>query len=100
MLENRKKEDNLNDCLLSVDGTDFCLAKKYSKRYNSYKFKKSGYRFEVGLCIKTGDICWWRGPNPPGDWNDNMIFNYALAKNWRKVRGVRLTKGTVGVHGG
>jgi len=33
-----------NDCLLSVDGTDFCVAKSYERPYNSYKFKKSGLR--------------------------------------------------------
>ena len=53
----------------------------YSKPYYSYKFKRSGYRYEVGLCIKSGDICWWHGPYEPGDWNDQMIFEDALAKN-------------------
>jgi hypothetical protein len=55
-----------NDCLLSVDGTDFRAAKSYEKPYYSYKFKKSGFRYEVALCIKTGDICWWAGPYLPG----------------------------------
>jgi hypothetical protein len=53
----------------------------YSKPYYSYKFMWSGYRYMVGLCIKTGDICWWHGPYEPGDWNDQMIFEDALAKN-------------------
>ena len=77
---NRFVGDVGNDCLLSVDGTDFRIAKGYSKDLYSYKFKKSGYRYEVGLNIKTGDICWWHGPYPPGIWNDNMIFRDALAK--------------------
>ena len=68
----------LNDCMLSVDGTDFRLAMGYSKPFWSYKFKKSGVRYEVGLCIKTGDICWWNGPSEPGSWNDEMIFKDAL----------------------
>ena len=67
-----------NDCLLSVDGTDFRVAKSYEKPYYSYKFKKSGFRYEVALCIKTGDICWWAGPYLPGIWNDNMIFQDGL----------------------
>ena len=46
-----------------------------------YKFKRSGYRYKVGLCIKTGNICWWNGPYQPGDWNDQMIFKDALEKN-------------------
>jgi hypothetical protein len=67
-----------NDCLLSVDGTDFCVAKSYEKPLFSYKFKKSGFRYEVALCIKTGAICWWAGPYLPGNWNDNMIFRDGL----------------------
>jgi hypothetical protein len=70
-----------NDCLLSVDGTDFCLAMGWSKPYYSYKFKRSRYRYEVGLCMKAGNICWWNGPYEPGDWNDEMIFKDVLAKN-------------------
>ena len=57
--ENRKKEDTGNDCLLST----------YSK-----KSKKSALRYEVGLCIKTGDICWVNGGYPPGKKNDDMLY--------------------------
>ena len=64
--------------MLSVDGTDFRVAKSYEKPFYSYKFKKSGLRYEVALCIKTGDICWTAGPYLPGIWNDNMIFNNGL----------------------
>ena len=32
----------------------------------------------MGLCIRTGDICWWNGPYEPGIWNDGMIFEDAL----------------------
>ena len=67
-----------NNCLLSVDGTDFCVAKSYKKPYYSYKFKKSGFLYKVALCIKTGNICWWAGPYLLGIWNDNMIFQDGL----------------------
>lgn len=50
----------------------------YWKGFYSYKFKKCGLRYEVGLNIITGDICWWFGPFPPGEFNDDMIFNMAL----------------------
>jgi len=62
----------LHNCMLSVDGTDFRLAIGCSKPFWSFKFKKSGMRYEVGLCIKTGEICWWNGPYELGDWNDNF----------------------------
>jgi hypothetical protein len=41
--ENRKVGDVGTDCLKSVDGTDFHVAKSYEKPYYSYKFKKLGF---------------------------------------------------------
>ena len=43
--------DEGNDCLLSVDGTDF-LSPQYGKKWYSHKFKHSGLRYEVALCTK------------------------------------------------
>ena len=74
LFENRKVGDVGNDCLLSVDGTDFCVTKSYERPYYSYKFKS----YEVALCINTGNICWWAGPYLPGIWNENMIFQDGL----------------------
>lgn len=79
MFENRKRGDTGNDCLLSDDGLDLRIALGYAKDFWSYKFKKSGLRYEVALCIKTGDICWWNGPFQPGVYNDDMVFNKGLA---------------------
>ncbi len=76
LFENRKVGDVGNNCLLSVDGTDFHVAKSYEKPpYYSYKFKKLGFCYEV---VKTGNICWWAGPYLPGIWNNNMIFQDGL----------------------
>ena len=30
-------------------------------------------RYEVGICIQTGEIVWINGPFPPGDWPDVNI---------------------------
>ena len=78
--ENRKIGDTLNDCLLSVDGTDFQIAMSYRKEFYSFKFKKSGLRYEVGLNIKTGDICWVYGPFPPGDYNDPKFSTWLFGE--------------------
>jgi hypothetical protein len=51
--ENRKKGYVGNDCLLSIDGADFQIAMGYWKPFWSYKFKKSGLCYEVGLNILT-----------------------------------------------
>ncbi len=97
LFEHRKVEDVRNDCLLSVNGTDFRVAKSYEKPYYSYKFKKWGFHYKVALCIKTGDICWWVGPYLPGIWNDNMIFQDGLVHFWRRGRGVRWMMATKAV---
>lgn len=78
LFENRKKEDTGNDCLLSIDGTDIRITLPTCKQLYSKKSKKSALRYEVGLCIKTGDICWVNGGYPPGEKNDDMIFQDAL----------------------
>ena len=79
--EDRFEGDTGNDCLMSVDGTDFRIAASYKKSLYSYKFKKSALRYEVGICIKTGKICWWNGPFLLGDENDDMIFQQGLAQD-------------------
>ena len=80
MWENRKRLDNGNDCLVSVDGVDFQIAEPYpyekvwSRRWFSNKFKGPGLRYELALCIMTGDIVWANGPYPPGLYSDYKIF--------------------------
>jgi len=81
--DNRYQNDIGNDCLVSVDGTDFrcrgrkLLSGKPDKHYYTPKFKGPGYRYEVALCIRTSDIVWIAGPYLPGVYNDLMIF-----RNW------------------
>ena len=83
--ENRYNSDVGNDCIISVDCTDckFCIDKGKSKKsvkkaFWSYKFRKSGLRYEVGVCIKTGYIVWIHGPFPCGRYNDVTIFRHCL----------------------
>ena len=66
-----------NDCLITVDGTDFRIAEQ-GKIFYSHKYKKSGLRYEVGLCILTGDIVWINGPYECGTWPDISIFRNSL----------------------
>ena len=71
--------------MLLLDGTSLRIAKDYSKPFWSYKFNKSGLRYEVALCIQTGSICWWIKPYAPGKWNDLSIFRDGLV--WMLERG-------------
>jgi len=62
----------------SLDGTDFRFGAT-AKEMWSYKFKKGGIRYQVVLCIKTGDIVLVDGPYPPGLINDlSSICFYIL----------------------
>jgi hypothetical protein len=80
---------------MTVDGTDFEIRQptlkseiikkltrddriRYKKSWYSHKFKGPGLRYEVGVCIKTGVICWVNGPFKPGLYNDLMIFRNKL----------------------
>ena len=69
-----------NDCLISVDGTDFRVPER-GKQWYSHKFKKSGVRYEIGLCIRTGVIVWIHGPFNCGEWNDIAIFRDSLCSH-------------------
>ena len=76
--ENRFKNDRGADCLITVDGID-CRCPNYGPAFSSHKFaKKGGLRYEVGICIQTGDIVWVNGPYPAGRMNDIKIFRHCL----------------------
>ena len=69
--------DKGNDCLISVDGTDFQIPEHGQTLY-SHKFKKSGLHCEVALCILTGSIVWINGPYECRLWPDISIFSNSL----------------------
>ena len=96
--EKRKKGDRQNDCLVSVDGTDCKIPLQITnpKAFYSHKFKGSGLRYEVGVCIMTGHIVWVMGPFPCGDWPDINIFRYALKHRLDPFERVEADDGYVG----
>ena len=78
--ENRRVDDILNDALTSVDGTD-CKVPNYKpfwKGWYSHKFNHSGVRWEVAICLRTGEVVWIHGPFPCGRWPDILVFRHAL----------------------
>ena len=59
--DSRKKYDVLNDCLMTINGTDFCIPQKgVAKKGNafaSHKYAgKSALRYELGVSILGGDL--------------------------------------------
>lgn len=69
---------------MTVDGVDCPVYEVDSypqnRRWYSHKFKSAGVRYEVGVCIQTGDICWINGPFMCGRWPDINIFRVALKR--------------------
>ena len=81
---------------MSVDGTDFRIA-EHGPTFSSHKFAmKSGLKYEVTICILTGDIVWLNGPFPCGRWNDNKIFRNALMSHLSVGERIESDNGYIG----
>ena len=65
---------------MTIDGTDCPIQEPvpFSRIWYSHKFRGAGLRYEVGVCIQTGDICWINGPFKCGRWVDLAIFRRDL----------------------
>ncbi len=83
------------DCLVSVDGTDFRIP-NHGQKFYSHKFKKSGLRYEVGLCILTGNIVWTSGPYECGLWPNIKIFRNGLKSCLEESKRVEADDGYIG----
>lgn len=83
---------------MSVDGTDCMIAYQQAapEAFYTYKHNCSGLRYEIGVCIRTGDIVWVMGPFPCGDWPDIEIFRYALKQLLEENERVEADDGYVG----
>lgn len=55
------------------------------KVWNSHKFKRSAYRYEIALCIATGEIVWTNGAFPAGAYPDISIFRRGLKQLLRQA---------------
>lgn len=81
--------------MLSIDGTDIRVPEK-GPDWWSHKFKKSAVRYEVGVGIKTGDICWFSGPYQAGVWPDVEIFRASLVSFLDPYERVEADDGYIG----
>ena len=65
---------------MSVDGTDCPIYEPspWNKKWYSHKFKSAGLRYEIGVGLQSGNICWVNGPFPAGSWPDLKIFKSKL----------------------
>jgi hypothetical protein len=67
-------------CFVTVDGTDCPIYEPtpFSRAWFSHKLNGPGLRYEVAVCIQTGDIVWINGGFPCGRWPDIKIFRLSL----------------------
>ena len=64
----------------------------------SHKFGHSGLRYEVGISILSGDICWINGPYEVGRWNNISIFRDSLMSHLDNSEKVEEDDGYSGEH--
>lgn len=75
-LENRFDGDPPDDlafrCFVSLDGTDFSIYEPtpFDAKWYSHKLNGPGLRYEIGICLRTGDIVWVNGGVPCGEYPD------------------------------
>ena len=77
-----KSRDEDQQSFITVDCTDCVIEEKripFCKIWYSHKSHGPGVRYEIAICIKTGDIVWVSGPFPAGI-PDLLIFDIGLAK--------------------
>jgi hypothetical protein len=66
--------------LVTIDGTDCQIQEPvpYNSIWWSHKFNGPALKYELAVCIKTGDIIWLGGPWPAAV-HDQEVFDEALS---------------------
>ncbi len=76
-------QDVLNNCMMTVDGTDFRIPQKgiatKGNAFASHKYAgKSALHYELGVDILAGNLVCIQGPYPAGKYTNIKIFNKVL----------------------
>jgi DDE superfamily endonuclease len=76
-----------NYAFMTIDGTDMPIYETYpfDPALYSYKLNGPGLRYEIAVCIATGQIVWINGPYKPTQWVDITIFRHKLM--WKLLEG-------------
>jgi hypothetical protein len=75
--------------LLSIDDTDVQIAKSYEKPIHSNKFKKLGFRYEVGYASRPVTFAGGWGLICPAFGTIKWFFSMGWQNSWNKLRGLR-----------
>ncbi len=102
VFESRKDSGSLNDCLISVDGTDVRIPQQGGPAipgnpFSSFKFKgKCGLRYKIGVDILAGNIMRVNGPYAAGKYPDIIFFAVPWCIGWMSTKWWRGTMDTLG----
>jgi hypothetical protein len=96
-----KKGDVLNDCLMTVNGTNFRVPQKgmgtKGNAFTSHKYVgKSALCYELGMSILGGDLVWIQGLYPAGKYTDIKILSKVLHHFLDLEEQVKADEGYVG----
>jgi hypothetical protein len=102
VFESRKGSGSLNDCLISLDGTEYASHSRVQPSiprnpFSSFKFKgKCGLRYKIGVDILAGNIMWVNGPYAAGKYTDIIFFAVAWHIGCMSTNRWRRTMDTLG----
>jgi hypothetical protein len=101
VFESRKDSGSLNDCLISVDGTDVHIPQQGpaipGNPFFLFKFKgKCRLRYKIEVDILAGNIVWVNGLYAAGKYTDIIYFAVAWRIGWMSTKGWRQTMDTLG----
>jgi hypothetical protein len=101
VFESRLIDDIGNNCLMTIDGTDFKILQKGAAKkgnvFSSHKYAgKSALCYELGIDILAGNLVWVEGPYPAGAWPDIKIFMNTLVHTLTLGKCVEADNGYVG----
>ena len=67
---------------VSLDGVDFPINETYpfDKKLYSHKLNGPGIRYDVGICIRTGNIVYWSGGDKAGKYDDLSLARRGICR--------------------
>ncbi|KAL3772176.1 hypothetical protein ACHAW5_003247 [Stephanodiscus triporus] len=86
-------DHQFNDCLMTIDGTDFRIQQKGAAKMGTHSAPTS---MQLGIDILKGNLVWVEGPYPAGAWPDLKIFLNTLAGHLLPGECVEADNGYVG----
>ena len=83
---------------MTLDGVDFPIyeARPFDPKWYSHKFKRAGMRYDVGVGINCGKICWHSGGFRCGEMNDLQIARIGICEHIPRGERIIADKGYKG----